>query len=83
MGIKKDDPRELQKSSFRVRWVVFILCPLFGVQIKDSGFSKKDWFELPNPKPKHFFFATRSVENRCKISPFSLARRRGDRTAGA
>jgi hypothetical protein len=39
--------------------------------------------ELPNPKPKHFFFATRSVANPCKFSPFSLARRRGDRTAGA
>jgi len=55
---------------------------------------KKDWLqnfvllwlrqnELPNQKPKHFFFATRSVANRCKISPFRPARRRGDRTAGA
>jgi len=59
-----------------------------------KGETKKDWLqnfvllwlrqnELPNPKPKHFFFATQIVANRCKISPFSLARRRGDRTAGA
>jgi len=39
--------------------------------------------ELPNPKPNRFFFATRSVANPFKISPFRPARRRGDRTAGA
>jgi len=36
---------------------------------RDSGFSKKDWFELPNPKPKHFLFAARSVANPFKIIP--------------